>query len=166
MAQQYGEMFETLSNDSNYMANFRQSVLDNLINEKLIDQSARDLSIRVSDERLKETIRAMPEFQVDGVFDNNRYLAIINQAGFYQSSNFRDYLRVEMTRRQLSQALVGTEFNLPYQETLQQKLQSQTRNIRFATISANKFKAGIDVSEEEIKNYYQLTKYALRIKKK
>jgi peptidyl-prolyl cis-trans isomerase D len=166
MAQQYGEMFETLSNDSNYMANFRQSVLDNLINEKLIDQSARDLSIRVSDERLKETIRAMPEFQVDGVFDNNRYLAIINQAGFYQSSNFRDYLRVEMTRRQLSQALVGTEFNLPYQETLQQKLQSQTRNIRFATISANKFKAGIDVSEEEIKNYYQANQVRFENKEK
>ena len=90
MAQQFGEMFDTLSNDANYMANFRQGVLDNLINQKLIDQSAQDLSIRVSDARIKETIRVMPEFQVDGVFDNNRYLAVINQAGFYQSSSFRD----------------------------------------------------------------------------
>lgn len=166
MAQQFGEMFETLSNDSNYMANFRQSVLDNLINEKLIDQSAQDLSIRVSDDRIKETIRNMPEFQIDGVFDNNRYLAIINQAGFYQSSNFRDYLRVEMARRQLSQALVATEFNLPYQETLQQKLQSQTRNIRFATISAKKFEAGIDVTDEEIKNYYQSNQVRFENKEK
>jgi peptidyl-prolyl cis-trans isomerase D len=155
MAQQFGDMFETLSNDSNYMANFRQGVIDNLINERLIDQSADNLAIRVSDERLKKTIREMPEFQVDGVFDNNRYLAIINQSGFFQSSNFRDYLRVEMTRRQLSQALVSTEFNLPYQEKLQLALQNQTRNIRFATISAKQFEAGIEVSEEEIKAYYQ-----------
>ncbi|WP_114326565.1 SurA N-terminal domain-containing protein [Candidatus Colwellia aromaticivorans] len=155
MAQQFGDMFDTLSNDSNYMANFRQGVLDNLINERLIDQSAESLAIRVSDERLKKTIREMPEFQVDGVFDNNRYLAIINQSGFFQSSNFRDYLRVEMTRRQLSQALVSTEFNLPYQEKLQLALQNQTRDIRFATISAKQFEAGIDVSEEEIKTYYQ-----------
>jgi peptidyl-prolyl cis-trans isomerase D len=155
MAQQFGDMFDTLSNDSNYMANFRQGVLDNLINERLIDQSAESLAIRVSDERLKKTIREMPEFQVDGVFDNNRYLAIINQSGFFQSSNFRDYLRVEMTRRQLSQALVTTEFNLPYQEELQLALQNQTRDIRFATISAKQFEAGIDVSEEEIKTYYQ-----------
>lgn len=155
MAQQFGDMFDTLSNDTNYMANFRQGVLDNLINERLIDQSAESLAIRVSDERLKKTIREMPEFQVDGAFDNNRYLAIINQAGFFQSSNFRDYLRVEMTRRQLSQALVSTEFNLPYQEKLQQALQNQTRDIRFATISAKQFEAGIDVSEEEIKTYYQ-----------
>ena len=155
MAQQFGDMFDTLSNDSNYMANFRQGVLDNLINERLIDQSAESLAIRVSDERLKKTIREMPEFQVDGAFDNNRYLAIINQAGFYQSSNFRDYLRVEMTRRQLSQALVSTEFNLPYQEKLQQALQNQTRDIRFATISAKQFEAGIEVSEDEVKTYYQ-----------
>lgn len=97
----------------------------------------------------------MPEFQVDGIFDNNRYLAIINQSGFFQSSNFRDYLRVEMIRRQLSQALVSTEFNLPYQEKLQLDLQNQTRDIRFATISAKQFESEIDVSEEEIKSYYQ-----------
>ncbi|MEW6993096.1 SurA N-terminal domain-containing protein [Colwelliaceae bacterium MEBiC 14330] len=154
MAQQFGEMFNTLSNDENYMANFRQGVLDNLINEKLIDQNSEALAIRVSDERLKDTIRKMPEFQVDGTFDNNRYLAIINQAGFFQSSDFRDYLRVEMTRRQLSQALVGTEFNLPYQEKLQLALENQTRDIRFATISAEQFKAGIELSDEEVNNYY------------
>ncbi|MDX2369786.1 MAG: peptidylprolyl isomerase, partial [Colwellia sp.] len=43
----------------------------------------------------------------------------------------------------------------PYQEKLQQALQNQTRDIRFATISAKQFEAGIDVSEEEIKTYYQ-----------
>jgi len=154
MAQQFGEMFDTLSNDATYMANFRQGVLDNLINEKLIDQSSNALAIRVSDLRLKETIREMPEFQVDGSFDNNRYLAIINQAGFFQSSDFRDYLRVEMTRRQFSQALVATEFNLPYQEKLQLALQNQTRDIRFATISAQQFKTAIELTDEEINNYY------------
>jgi len=154
MQQQFGDMFDTLSSDSNYMSNFRQGIIDNLINEKLIDQSAESLAIRVSDERLKETIRTMPEFQVDGVFDNNRYLAIINQAGFFQSSGFRDYLRVEMTRRQLSQALVATEFNLPYQETLQQTLQNQTRDIRYATISAAQFVEGVELTDEEVNAYY------------
>ena len=154
MAKQFGEMFDTLSNDANYMANFRQGIVDNLINEKLIDQNSEALAIRVSDIRLKETIRKMPEFQVDGEFDNNRYLAIINQSGFFQSSDFRDYLRVEMTRRQLSQALVGTEFNLPYQEKLQQALQNQTRDIRFATIAAEQFKAGIELTDDEVNSYY------------
>jgi peptidyl-prolyl cis-trans isomerase D len=154
MAQQFGDMFETLSADANYMANFRNGVLDNLINEKLIDQSTVNMSIRVSDDRIKTTIREMTEFQVDGVFDNNRYLALINQAGFYQSSDFRDYLRVEMTRRQLTQAVLASEFNLPYQEKLMNALQDQKRNVRFATIKAEQFKAGIELTDDEINQYY------------
>ena len=158
MAQQFGEMFETLSNDANYMANFRQGVLDNLINEVLIDQNNDSLAIRVSDERLKDTIRNMSEFQVDGVFDNNRYLAMITQAGFFQSSDFRDYLRLEMTRRQLSQALLATEFNLPYQETQQSNLQNQTRDIRYAVVSSEQFKTAVEVSDEEVNDYYGANK--------
>ena len=96
----------------------------------------------------------MPEFQVDGVFDNNRYLAMINQAGFYQSSDFRDYLRTEMTRRQLTQALVASEFSLPYQEDIYTALQNQQRDIRFATIDAEQFKDSVELTDEEINNYY------------
>jgi peptidyl-prolyl cis-trans isomerase D len=158
MAQQFGEMFETLSNDENYMANFRQGVLDNLINEVLIDQNNHNLAIRVSDERLKDTIRNMAEFQVDGVFDNNRYLAMITQAGFFQSSDFRDYLRLEMTRRQLSQALLASEFNLPYQEMQQSNLENQTRNIRYAVVASEQFKASIEISDEELNDYYVANK--------
>ena len=154
MAQQFGDMFETLSADASYMSNFRQGVLDNLINQKLVDQNSEALAIRVADERIKDTIRNMPEFQVDGVFDNNRYLAMINQAGFYQSSDFRDYLRVEMTRRQLTQALVASEFSLPYQKDMFTALQNQQRDIRFATISAEQFKADIELTDEEVNQYY------------
>jgi peptidyl-prolyl cis-trans isomerase D len=158
MAQQFGEMFETLSADPSYMSNFRNSVVDNLINQKLVDQNSEALAIRVADQRIKSTIRNMPEFQVDGVFDNNRYLAMINQAGFYQSSDFRDYLRTEMTRRQLTQALVTSEFSLPYQEDMYTALQNQQRDIRFATINSEQFKASIELSDEEVNDYYLANK--------
>ncbi len=155
MQQQFGEMFDTLAANPDYMANFRNGVVENLINEKLLDQNARDLALRVSDARLKEVIRNMPEFQVDGKFDNNRYLAIIQQSGFFQSSDFRDYLRTEIIRRQLTQALVATEFSTPYQANLLQSLQNQLRDIRFAIIAAAQFKGKVSVSDDEIKTYYQ-----------
>ena len=154
MAQQFGDMFETLSADPGYMKNFRDGVVDSLINQKLVDQNSASLAIRVADQRIKSTIRNMPEFQIDGIFDNNRYLAMINQAGFYQSSDFRDYLRTEMTRRQLTQALVASEFSLPYQEDIYTALQNQQRDIRFATIDAEQFKATVELSDEEINDYY------------
>lgn len=155
MQQQFGEMFENLAADQTYMANFRNGIVDNLINERLVDQNSANLSIKVSDERIKETIRTMPEFQIDGVFDNNRYLALINQAGFYQSSDFRDYLRLEMSRRQLTQALVVSEFALPYQSSMAAKLQNQKRDIRFASIDLEQFKSSVEVTEDEIKSFYQ-----------
>jgi len=158
MAQQFGEMFETLSADPRYMSNFRKGVVDNLINQKLIDQNSEVLAIRVADQRIKSTIQNMSEFQIDGVFDNNRYLAMINQAGFYQSADFRDYLRTEMTRRQLTQALVASEFSLPYQENMFTALQNQQRDIRFATINAEQFKASIELSDEEVNEYYLANK--------
>ncbi len=155
MQQQFGEMFDTLAANPEYMANLRNSVLENLINEKLLDQNANELGIRVSDARLKEIIRKMPEFQVDGKFDNNRYLAVIQQSGFFQSSDFRDYLRTEMIRRQLTQTLVATEFSTPYQANLLQSLQNQLRDIRFAVIGAAQFKEKVEVSDDEVKTYYQ-----------
>ncbi|NMP33342.1 peptidylprolyl isomerase [Thalassotalea sp. M1531] len=155
MVQQFGDMFDTLSADPAYMANFRKGVIDNLINEKLIDQNVRELAIRISDDAIKQTIRTMPEFQINGVFDNNRYLAVINQSGFFQSSDFRDYLRVEMTRRQLSQALVATEFSLPYQTEQLTALQNQKRDIAFATVAAEQFKSAVEVTSEEVTAYYQ-----------
>ncbi len=155
MQQQFGDMFERLAADETYMANFRNGVVDSLISERLIDQNSSNLAIRVSDERIKDTIRKMPEFQVEGVFDNNRYLALINQAGFYQSSDFRDYLRSEMTRRQLTQSLVVSEFSLPYQNEMLAGLQNQKRDVRYATIDLEQFKKSVEVSEEEIKSYYQ-----------
>jgi len=166
MAQQFGDMFETLSADPNYMANFRQGVLDNLINETLIDQNSYEMGIRVSNEMIKKTIREMPEFQTDGAFDNNRYLAIINQAGFFQPSDFRDYLRTEMTRRQLTQSLVGSEFSLPYQTDAMNALQSQQRDIRYAVISASQFESTVEVTDAEIDAYYQANQAQFRNQEK
>ncbi|MEW6996681.1 SurA N-terminal domain-containing protein [Colwelliaceae bacterium BS250] len=155
MQQQYGEMFEQLASNDMYMQNLRSNVLEQLINEKLLDQNARALNIRISDEQIKQAILTTPEFQVDGVFDNNRYLMVINQSGFYQASAFRDYLRVDMTRRQLINSIMTSEFSLPYQQELAVKLNNQTRDIRYASISAKQFEASAVVTDEEIAEYYQ-----------
>lgn len=155
MQQQYGEMFDQLASNDLYMQNLRTNVLEQQINELLLDQHAAKLNIRVSDEQIKQSILNTPEFQIDGKFDNNRYLMVINQAGFYQATAFRDYLRVDMTRRQLINSIMASEFSLPYQQDIAVKLNNQTRDISYATISAEQFKATAVVSEEEVNEFYQ-----------
>ncbi|WP_158967605.1 SurA N-terminal domain-containing protein [Paraglaciecola sp. L3A3] len=154
MEQQYGDAFATLTSDAGYLQNFRKGILDRLIGEKLMDQAADNLGLRVSDEQIKKAIVSMNEFQIDGKFDNDRYLAILRQAG-YQPSTFRDYMRVDMVRRQLSQSLIGSEFALLNEAQFAHMIQQQTRDLRYVTVPASKFNDKVEVSEEQISTYYQ-----------
>lgn len=154
MESQFGDAFATLASDTAYLQNFRQGILDRLISEKLLDQAAQELGLRVSDEQIKSAIVGMQEFQLDGKFDNDRYLAILRQAGF-QTNNFRDYMRVDMVRRQLSQSLIGTEFTLSSEAKAAHLMQQQTRDLRYVNVPAAKFIEQVSVSDEDINAYYQ-----------
>ncbi|GAC20912.1 SurA N-terminal domain-containing protein [Paraglaciecola arctica] len=154
MESQFGEAFATLASDAAYLQNFRQGILDRLISEKLLDQAAQELGLRVSDQQIKSAIVGMQEFQVDGKFDNDRYLAILRQAGF-QTNNFRDYMRVDMVRRQLSQSLIATEFALTSEAKTAHLMQQQTRDIHYVNVPAAKFIDQVKVTDDEILAYYQ-----------
>ncbi|GIU44222.1 peptidylprolyl isomerase [Shewanella sairae] len=153
LEQQLGDMFATLSADDNYMQSVKQSVLERLVADKLLDQNAAELGLRVSDEQIKAAIMTEPAFQTDGVFDNDRYQAILRQLG-YQANSFRDMMRTDMTRRQLVATLVGSEFVLPGEAKYVAELQGQTRDIDYKVIDATPFLADISVTDEQVKNYY------------
>ena len=151
---QFGEGISSLFANPEYLANFRQGVLDRLIADKLVEQKAQTLGLRVSDAQIKETIVSMPEFQVGGTFNNDRYLAVLRQAGF-QVDDFRNYMRNTMTKEQLSRALLATDFVVPAEVMTQLNLGRQTRDAKYATIATEQFVAGIELSDEQINNYYQ-----------
>ncbi|PIW60345.1 SurA N-terminal domain-containing protein [Shewanella sp. CG12_big_fil_rev_8_21_14_0_65_47_15] len=153
MEQQLGEMFAALSADEKYLESIKQSVLERLVADKLIDQAAHAMGLRVSDEQIIAAIKTEPAFQTDGKFDNERYQAILRQLG-YQPQTFRSMMRVDMTRRQLTAALVGTEFVLPGEAKQLAELQGQTRDIRYLVVDSAPFLANASVSDEQVKNYY------------
>ncbi|MGS0825921.1 SurA N-terminal domain-containing protein [Shewanella sp. 0m-8] len=153
LEQQLGDMFATLSADDNYMQSVKQSVLERLVAEKLLDQNAAELGLRVSDAQVIAAIKAEPAFQTDGHFDNDRYQAILRQLG-YQANSFRDMMRTDMTRRQLVATLIGSEFVLPGEAKHLADLQGQTRDIDYKVIDATPFLADISVTDEQIKTYY------------
>lgn len=154
MEQQFGEAFAGLFSDDTYLRQFRQGVLERLIADKLVEQQARELGLRVSDEQINTAILSMPEFQLGGEFDKERYVAILRQAG-YQPSGFRDYLRTQMTREQLGRALNGSEFNLPSETRELHRLQTQTRDMRYVIVPSAPFQTEVTVTDEEKNTYYQ-----------
>lgn len=158
LEQQLGEMYDALASNDTYLASVKQSVLERLVADKLIDQAAVDLGLTVSDEQIKNAIINEPAFQTDGQFDNDRYLALIRQLG-YQVNSFRDMMRVDMTRRQLVASLVGSEFVLPGEVNYLANIQAQTRDIRYHVVDATPLFDQVSISDEEVESYYQANQH-------
>lgn len=153
MEAQFGEGIASLFSDSTYLAQFRADVLDRLIGDVLLKQHAKELGLRVGDQQIQDAIVNMQEFQVGGQFSNERFLAIIRQAGF-QPSEFSDYMRREMIREQLIRAVSGSAFALDEQAKQVALLEQQTRSAKTLTIDAKRFEAEQTVSDEELQVYY------------
>ncbi|TRW49364.1 peptidylprolyl isomerase [Aliidiomarina halalkaliphila] len=153
MEQQFGDMFNLLAADENYMRQMRRDVLEQMIEEQLAIELAGKIGIKQSSQVLREQIRQMPEFQVGGQFDNNLYLRLLNNAG-YTPEMFRDYLQAEMSRIMMLQGVLGSEFALPHEIERMQMLQNERRSGRFATISVERFADQVEVTDEAVENFY------------
>ncbi|WP_439827942.1 peptidylprolyl isomerase [Aeromonas caviae] len=154
MESQMGEAFNQLAANPDYMKQFRRGVLDRLIDQALIDDKARSLGLRVSDEQIKLAIVAMPEFAENGKFSNDRYLQLIRRAGMTPEM-FRDSLRQDMVRQQLMGAVLGSEFALKGEAEQLDRLYNQTRDLRLIRLAASAYVDGIEVSDAEVEQSYK-----------
>ncbi|MFI3246047.1 MAG: SurA N-terminal domain-containing protein [Ferrimonas sp.] len=154
MSAQLGETFSALLADPTYMQGLRQSVLERMVSERLLDQKAAALGIRVADGQIQQAIRAMPEFQVDGQFNNEHYQLVLRQNNL-SGVQLRDMLRTDLARQQMMIGLLGSEFALPNEATTIAQLQEQQRDLSHVTVSAVPFEAQATVTENDVAAYYQ-----------
>jgi peptidyl-prolyl cis-trans isomerase D len=154
MQSQLGDYFSNLLSDPKYVASFKRSVLDQMINDVLIEQHAKSLGLRVSDTQVRKAIVEMPQFQSDGKFDQNIYQSALRRAGFTPDS-FAELLRSDLLRSQLVSAVQSSEFSLPGEVKAQSLLFAQKREIRTATLSLADYAKKVTLDDNEIKKYYQ-----------
>ncbi|NCO46167.1 MAG: peptidylprolyl isomerase, partial [Vibrio sp.] len=154
MQSQLGDYFANLLADPQYVESFRKSVLDRMVNDLLLEQHAQSLGLRVSDDQVRKMILDMPQFQTGGKFDQEIYQAALRRAGF-SAESFAEYLRRDLIRNQLLSAIQGSEFTLQGEVNQQSELISQTRDIRALTLSLSDFAKNVELSDEEITQYYQ-----------
>jgi len=154
LQQQYGEQFEILASNPNFAQQVRAQATQGLISEALIQQAIEEMGLRVGDEQVKDEIRSMQEFQVDGKFNNEHYLALLRRAS-YTPAQFSQNLKQDLARRQLLQMVVGSEFVLPSEIATANQLQAQQRIANVLTVSATDFADVETPTDEEINRYYQ-----------
>ncbi|TEW54824.1 peptidylprolyl isomerase [Psychromonas sp. RZ22] len=153
LQQQYGEQFDLIASNPNFAQQVRAQATQTLITERLIAQAVENMGLRVSDDQVKEAIRAMPEFQVDGKFNNDVYLSLLRNNNL-SPAQFSENFKRDLVRIQLLQSLVGSEFILPFEVEQADQLQGQKRVARILNIKSSKFNSEQPATEDELKAFY------------
>lgn len=153
MEDQLGDFFQSLLSDEDYLREFRRSVLDNLIDERLATQFAREQGFRAGAQTIRDSIRSMPEFQIGGQFNNDRYIALLNNAGFTPQM-FRDYMESELGRSAFLQGILTSEFALDHELETFQRLQNQRRSGQYVRVAVEDYLDTVTVDDAEIEAFY------------
>lgn len=131
----------------------RKPALNTLIKQQLLLQAAKDENIEISASQLNATIAAMPQFQEDGRFSQERYQQVLRLQG-YNSSFFKQLLKSDLTIQQLSTAVAGSAFISDAELARSVGLLYESRDYHFINIPLAMYTKDVSVSEDEIAAYY------------
>ncbi|SOC58084.1 peptidyl-prolyl cis-trans isomerase D [Chromohalobacter canadensis] len=132
----------------------RKQVTDQLISTELLDQYADEGGMHLSDAQIDQLIVSRPEFQdSEGSFSQDVFSNRLSQAG-YTPLSFRRELRSDMKRQQLQQGIGLSTLVLPGEAQRLQALENQTRDFRYAALTADDLDTPVEVSQEDMQAYY------------
>ncbi|ATG73369.1 peptidylprolyl isomerase [Zobellella denitrificans] len=151
---QLGPQFNQLLGDPAYVEQIRRSVLEQMVEQRLIDQKVAELKLRASDEQVRNAIRNLPEFQQDGRFNNERYQQLLARSGI-SPEQLRDSVRQDLSRQMLLSALVGSSFTLEAEAGRLDRLSRQQRDAQYVRLPLSDFSERAEPSDEEVEAYYR-----------
>ena len=132
---------------------FKQKVLDQLINRQLLLNLNAKLGVTVPNSALRADIAQTPQFQVDGRFDPNAYLAMLSASG-KTPQQYEDEERARLAQFQLLQPIVNTAFATDTEVDTYLKLRLQTRDFHYVELP-QPVAPDTQVSDAEIAAWYK-----------
>ncbi|WP_415885012.1 SurA N-terminal domain-containing protein [Neptuniibacter sp. QD37_6] len=150
MLSQMGEDADPSLLDDGLISNM---VLEGLIEQSVLVQSAQNQGLTFSDAMIDQLILSTKEFQLDSKFDRAQFEATLRNAGLTPLM-YRDIVRKEKVTEQERIAFMLSAFTLPNELNSLNVLQNQTRDLRYFTLPADNVRAEITVSDEQIADYY------------
>ena len=131
----------------------KQTALNGLIQRQLLLQAAQKDGMLVSDQLLVAQIHAVPAFHQDGSFSEEKYQSLIRQQGRLPAE-FEYETRRMLQAEQLVNGFSQTAFVTRDEVDRAYRLQQQRRDFSYLIVAAESFKASVEVSDEQIKQYY------------
>lgn len=131
----------------------RQSVLNDLIVQRLLLLEAVNNRMGVSDDTLRETIATIPAVQENGQFSLARYEAALKAQGLTQAG-FEQQMRQNLTLQQLVNGVSGTSFVVPSLVNQAYNLQAEERVVQDLRLVPEAFLASVKLADGAAKDFY------------
>ena len=132
---------------------FREQAINNLVERELLIQTAFDNGMLISAATLDREIARTPDFQVDGVFSNERAQALLSSFG-YTPATYRASLQQQGLLNQMLTAYSVSSFATPNELENLARINEEKRNFRYIRVDAASLAETQTVSNDEITEYY------------
>jgi len=132
----------------------QEQVLDTMVNEKILQQTAQKLGVEVSDEELAGVIQNQSYFKKDGKFDKATYIKVL-QDHQLSLEEFETSQREELLSQKLRSILMDNI--LVTQDEVNHYAELFNRDLKAAYVSLDmdQYAKKVQPKEEDLKDYYE-----------
>ena len=132
----------------------RQQVMEQMINDRVLSETADDWNLRISDEFVRQYIQSIPYFQSNGHFNVQAYNTAVRNQGMSQRG-FEESVRQDLVMQQLRSGIAGTAIATDFELNESIRLRDQERELSYLLISGEKLTGDFQPGDEDLKNYYE-----------
>jgi len=150
LAQMLGDNFraDMINNEA-----FRQQVLDQMIQERVLRRYADERGYSTSDTDLMEYLRQIPAFQDNGSFSPQTYRAMVSRVG-QSTDQYEASLSNRLAIEQMRSGVLGSAFISDAEFGIDYRLRNQKRALRYARFPQSAYLAQAEVGDDEVHAYY------------
>jgi peptidyl-prolyl cis-trans isomerase D len=158
----YRDLFKgALTQETIRGLNLKSAILEELVQRRLLMQEARRLGLEMTDEELMDSIARLPDFQVNGRFNKNRYLQALRSRRL-TPGQYEIERREQITIQKLYDIIQDTVHVTEAEVRDRYRLEQERINLYFIRLSASDFMPQAQVTAEEMKSYYERNREALK----
>jgi peptidyl-prolyl cis-trans isomerase D len=140
----------------------RYALVEQLINQRLLEQQARKDRFRVGDQQLFDFIAQLPPFQDDGKFSTDKYRQVL-AAQNMSPQMFEQRVRGELSLAPLQEPIVAGSIAARTSVQRFLDLLEQQREVSVATVDAEPYLKNVSIDDAKVKSFYDNNQAAFQV---
>jgi peptidyl-prolyl cis-trans isomerase D len=159
------QLFGDQVNEIPEFKNLSKAVVDDLVNKYLLIEEANKRGVFVSDTEVLHAIATTKSFQVNGRFDQQRYIQVLSLNGI-NPETYEASIREGMLVNKM-ESLIRNSVNVTDQEIEKEYIyRNSSAVIRYLSLEPEKFRNQVTAAEEDVKAFYEENKENYRVPEK